>query len=82
MIYREIIASLKIWKNEKGRMPLLLRGARQVGKSYVVDKFGEQEFSSYILLNFERNPEYKKIFTSFDPIEMLERIQLFTGKKN
>ena len=61
-------------------MPLLLRGARQTGKTYIVIEFGKREFSDLIILNFERNPEYKDIFTSLDPIEINQRISLFTGK--
>lgn len=81
MINRNIYHELQVWKEENGRKPLLIRGARQVGKSYVVEEFGKVEFSSHITLNFERNPEYKDIFNSFDPIEIIEKISLFTGKR-
>ena len=81
MITRAIYKELQEWKNEKNRKPLLIRGARQVGKSYIVEVFGNSEFSNLIVLNFERNPEYKDIFSSLDPIDIIERIGLFTGKK-
>ncbi len=78
---RNIYKALLSWKNEPKRKPILLRGARQVGKSYVVDQFGKNEFQDRITINFERNPEYKEIFSSFNPQEIIERITLFTGKK-
>ncbi|MBC8321562.1 MAG: ATP-binding protein [Bacteroidetes bacterium] len=80
MINRIIYRVLREWKEEINRKPLLIRGARQVGKSYIVEEFGKTEFSNYITLNFERNPEYKDIFTSLNPIEIIEKISLFTGK--
>jgi len=58
----------------------LLRGARQTGKTYIVVEFGKKEFNELIVLNFERNPEYKEIFTSLDPLEINQRISLFIGK--
>ena len=81
MINRKIYNSLKDWIVSPIRKPLLIRGARQVGKSFIVNHFAKNEFSSYLTLNFERNPEYKEIFTSFDPIEIVEKISLIKGKK-
>ncbi len=78
---RDIYPLLTEWKNETQRHPLVLRGARQVGKSYIVNRFGSNEFDSFITLNFEKNPEYKEIFRSLDPDEIIERITLFTQKK-
>jgi predicted AAA+ superfamily ATPase len=51
------------WKNESGRKPLLLRGARQVGKTFCVREFGKQ-FSSYVEINFDLLPQAAKIFES------------------
>lgn len=78
---RVIYKALIEWKDEKSRRPLLIRGARQIGKSYIVNAFGKNEFKSLITLNFERNQEYKEIFTSNNPIEIVEKIILFTGGK-
>src|SRR6185312_5122713 len=49
------------WKNSPNRKPILLRGARQVGKTFAVRKLGES-FQNYIEINFERRPELKSIF--------------------
>jgi len=78
---RDIYALLQEWKNDNNRRPLLLRGARQVGKTYIVNKFGQKEFDSFITLNFEKNPEYKDIFQSLVPEDIIERIALFTGMR-
>lgn len=77
---RDIYNSLTEWRINPKTKPLLLRGARQVGKSYIINKFGENEFSNFITINFERNPEFKDIFTTFNPFEIKEKIILLTGK--
>ena len=78
---RDIYLSLKEWKGLNNRRPLLLRGARQTGKTFIVQQFGKEEFDNSIYINFERNPEYKAIFNTFEPIEILEKIILFTAQK-
>jgi len=79
MLKRKIYKNLLHWKEEKNRRPLLIRGARQVGKTFIINELGKNEFKSFITLNFERNPEYKEIFSVFNPNEIIERITLFTG---
>jgi len=76
---RKVEADLVRWKGLKGRMPLLLRGARQVGKSYTVEKFGREHFAHFVLLNFEQNPEYKECFKILDPVKVVGAIELLTG---
>ncbi|NOR44656.1 MAG: AAA family ATPase [Candidatus Delongbacteria bacterium] len=80
MIQRKIYKTLLEWKLENNRRPILLRGARQIGKTYIVDFFGKNEFKNIISLNFERNPEYINIFDSVIPDEIIEKIMLFTGQ--
>ena len=58
---RDIEEELIRWKNDKERQPLLIRGARQVGKSSVVRNFSKQ-FKSYVEINFEQDSELKSIF--------------------
>ncbi len=81
MIPRNIYKSLKEWKISSSRKPLLIRGARQVGKSYIVDHFAKNEFANYITINFERNPEFLTVFQTHDPREIIEKISLLTAKK-
>lgn len=60
-IYRLIDRYLSDWKAQQEHKPVLLRGARQVGKSTAVRHLGEQ-FHSFVEINFEKNPEYKTVF--------------------
>ena len=80
-MHRDIFTTLKSWKKETPHKPLIIRGARQIGKSYIVNQFGHKEYETYIVLNFERNPEFKEIFSSFNPIDIIEKISLYSGKK-
>ena len=52
---REIINDLRAWKQQPDRMPLLVRGARQVGKTYVVNQFGRGEFENFVVINLQWN---------------------------
>jgi predicted AAA+ superfamily ATPase len=45
---REIIQYLEEWKNRSDRNPLILRGARQVGKTYIIEEFAKAEFNAYV----------------------------------
>jgi len=76
-IYKELID----WKNDPSKHPLIIRGARQIGKTFIVNYLGKNDFKEFISLNFERNPEYKEIFDTYNPKEIIEKITLFTGKK-
>lgn len=78
---RDILKILADWKNTENRRPLLIRGARQTGKTYIVNEFGKHEFENIIDLNFERNPEYKEIFNTNIPVEIVEKITLYTAKR-
>ncbi len=51
------ISDLKEWKEKKERLPLILKGARQVGKTYLVKAFGKKYFEDMIYINFETNKE-------------------------
>lgn len=56
-------------------MPILLRGARQVGKTYAVEKFGNESFKRFVAVNFEFQKKYLTCFDSLDPIDIIERIE-------
>jgi predicted AAA+ superfamily ATPase len=62
MLERKIMKTLIEWKQEKKKPCLLVRGARQVGKTYIIDQFANNNYESYIYINFEISPEYKSIF--------------------
>ena len=75
---RDIEADLKRWKQFNHRMPLLLRGARQVGKSYTVERFGKEEFEYFVLINFEQNPEYRNCFKTLEPQKIINALDQST----
>src|SRR3989339_1735119 len=72
---------LVIWKNGRDRQPVLVRGARQVGKSYTIEEFGKQHFHNLVTVNFEFQPELKKCFTTLVPSDIINKIQLLTGSQ-
>ena len=69
MFERDILASLKQWKNDTHRKPLVLRGARQVGKTTLINEFGK-EFDNYLYLNLEKK-EAQDIFELSLPLKDL-----------
>jgi len=79
MFYRKIINDLKTWSNSPDRKPLILRGARQVGKTTVVDAFGKT-FNHYIKLNLE-TPADKNLFTTSPDVHKLIQAIFFAKEK-
>lgn len=79
---RNLYTQLLSWKNDLKRKPLLLQGARQVGKTYLVNEFGKNEYKHYICLNFEQDPNLKTLFTgNLSPENIINNIGLYLGKK-
>jgi predicted AAA+ superfamily ATPase len=76
---RDIEANLLRWKDQQRRMPLLLGGARQVGKTYVIEKFGREQFKCFVTLNFDQHPEYKECFQLLEPAKIISSIELIKG---
>jgi predicted AAA+ superfamily ATPase len=77
MLKRKFIETLKQWKNTKKRECLLVNGARQVGKTFIIDVFGRENYQSYIYLNLFKNPDYQQIFEGeLEPTEIYKRISL------
>ncbi|HLP62363.1 MAG TPA: AAA family ATPase [Candidatus Deferrimicrobium sp.] len=75
---RDIDNVLLTWKNDPQRRPLLVRGARQVGKSYSITQFGQKEFSNLTIINFEQRPEFKTCFNTLNPKEIIGTISLLS----
>ena len=76
IMWRSAIDDLKNWKTKKRRKPLVVRGARQVGKTYLVRQFGSEFFQNTVELNFEKQPELAELFASKDPEQILPLIEL------
>lgn len=63
------------WKEKENRKPLLLTGVRQCGKTYILKKFGENEFKSFVYINLERDPQLADVFNyNFDCKRILQDI--------
>lgn len=79
---REIINDLLKWKESKNRKPLIIHGARQVGKTYIVKKFGKKYYDNLIYVNFETNQELSsQISNSIDAKYVINKLELFYGEK-
>ncbi|MDE3975738.1 AAA family ATPase [Glaesserella parasuis] len=60
---RKILQSLQNWKQNPNRKPLIIQGARQVGKTWAMKHFGEQSFEQVAYINFDNNPRMKTLFS-------------------
>ena len=76
---RDIEKELILWKAQKEKYPLIIRGARQVGKSYLVETFGKTHFQNNVVVNLEFQPQLKDCFKSLDPSEIINKLQLILG---
>ena len=80
MLKRKVYDKLVEWKTNKNQECLLVKGARQIGKTFIIEKFGKENYESYIYLNFYRNPEHKAIFEgSLDAEQIYKRISLYVN---
>ena len=71
---RILYKHLMEWKKSKNRKPIVLQGARQVGKTYLVNMFGKNEYRNFINLNFEQDKNLITLFEqSLNPINLLKR---------
>jgi len=66
MVFRRKIDYLSTWKDRRNRKPLIIRGARQVGKTYLVRDFAKTHFKHLIEINFDQTPEKAELFQSTD----------------
>ena len=81
-MYRKIIEDLKKWKNKKDRLPLILRGARQVGKTWILQEFGKECFEDVLYINFENAGSIADLFEeNIDPKRIIEYLSAYHHKK-
>lgn len=79
IITRDVIAKLEDWKNETDRSPLILQGARQIGKSWAVTEFGRTHYKHTAIFNFEKQSELKGIFEKTKDVKrILGELELYT----
>lgn len=77
---RIIHKSLLAWKQQPHRLPLLLRGARQVGKSFAVRQFAKEAFTDCVEINFEQFPHYQSCFQSLSTRTILLQLEALTNR--
>jgi predicted AAA+ superfamily ATPase len=77
---REIIQYLRNWKNRSDRNPLIIRGARQVGKTYVIEEFAKSDFKNCLKINLEEKPELKKLFFDNDVKRILTELSILMNE--
>ncbi len=81
-MHRALYKNLLDWKVSTRRKPLLIQGARQVGKTWLINEFGKKEYTDYIYLNFEQTPNLKSLFANELSLQkIIENIGLLLNKK-
>ena len=79
---RLITHDLRRWKESKRRKPLILKGARQVGKTWILEKFGEEFEDGFLRINFDKQVEYRQFFESTKDVHrILKNIAMASGRK-
>ncbi len=79
---RKAFSQLVKWKENSERKPLILRGARQVGKTWLMKEFGQNCYDSFVYFNFDEEEELKSIFeTNKNPHRIIELLSMIAGEK-
>ena len=83
MLKRKIYDDLIRWKNRADKLCLLVKGARQVGKTFIIEKFARENYKHFTFINFVQNPAYKAVFDGdLDTETLIKQISLrVTGAK-
>lgn len=76
---RNVYHDLLLWKNKKNRKPLILNGARQVGKTWILKEFGSNEYESFAYINCDDTPEIKTAFSDFETSRLIRFFSALTG---
>lgn len=81
-MYRMAIEKLLKWKQSKHRKPLIIEGARQVGKTWLMKEFGRQAYSDTVYINFDSNSRMAELFASdLDTDHLIMGLELYVGHK-
>ena len=79
---RNALQQLCDWKESSRRKPLIIRGARQVGKTWLMKEFGKHKFENAVYINFDSNPEMAALFEgSLDVPRLISGLQIYAGEK-
>lgn len=78
---RLLMNELVKWKNKKNRKPLIIQGARQVGKTWIMKEFGKRYYDHVVYINFENNDRMRDVFEmDFDMERIISAIKVEYGK--
>ena len=77
---RTIYQKLINWKNSKNRKPLILNGARQVGKTYIVKEFAKREYKNLVYINCDNNNDVKELFKDFDMDRVIRTLEAISNE--
>jgi len=78
---RKVNIFLKSWKDSRSRLPLILQGARQVGKTFSLLQFGKANYQNVAYFNFENNPELNRVFAKdISPDQLLPQLMLISNQ--
>ena len=81
-MYRAAIERLYKWKNSKNRKPLIIEGARQVGKTWLMQEFGKQAYADTVYINFDLDTKMSDLFSDDLNIErIILGLELYAGRK-
>ena len=79
---RDLYEQLLAWKDKPDRKPLVIKGARQVGKTWLIENFGQQEFEDFLILNADKDPRVAEVFDhGLDINRMVADLSVLGGKK-
>lgn len=78
---RFLYNQLKIWKNSKDKKPLILEGARQVGKTWLLKQFGKNEYENFVYINCDNNPQLENIFIDYDVKRIIRNLSAIANTK-
>ena len=78
-MYRTIYKDLVDWKKSKKRKPLILEGARQVGKTWIINEFGKKEYEKYVYINCDNNPLLNNLFIDYDMDRVLRALSAISN---
>lgn len=79
---RNLMSDLIAWKQRANRKPLLLRGPRQTGKTWLMEEFGREQFSSFVKIDFMYDSSARTLFEQdLDPIRIIKQVELRSGNK-
>ena len=82
VMYRIAMEKLLKWKQSKRRKPLIIEGARQVGKTWLMKEFGKQAYADTVYINFDSNSRMAELFASdLDTKRLIMGIELYVGRK-